>query len=115
MVDCTSFAVTQRRGIERAASLDDDFASFRFGPNRRRAFEVVRGRMTGSKRTAELLSERDPMRPPPPTPPPASNARINGPIHPGEGAVGWLPSRSPSGLAALIPTVSLEPGSSIPR
>ena len=38
----TSFAVMQRLGIERAASLDDDFAIFRFGPNRRRAFTVVR-------------------------------------------------------------------------
>jgi len=42
MVDRTSFAVMRRLGIERAASLDDDFAIFRFGPNRRRAFEVVR-------------------------------------------------------------------------
>jgi hypothetical protein len=29
-------------GIERVASLDDDFAIFRFGPNRRRAFTVLR-------------------------------------------------------------------------
>ena len=42
MVDRTSFAVMQRLGIERAASFDDDFAIFRFGPNRRRAFIVVR-------------------------------------------------------------------------
>ncbi len=42
MVDRTSFAVMGRLGIERAASLDDDFAIFRFGPNRRRAFTVVR-------------------------------------------------------------------------
>jgi hypothetical protein len=32
----------RRLGIERAASLDDDFAIFRFGPNRRQAFTVVR-------------------------------------------------------------------------
>jgi len=38
----TSFAVMCRLGIERAASLDDHFAIFRFGPNRRRAFTVVR-------------------------------------------------------------------------
>jgi predicted nucleic acid-binding protein len=41
-VDRTSFAVMRRLGIERAASLDDDFAIFRFGPNRRRAFTIVR-------------------------------------------------------------------------
>jgi uncharacterized protein len=42
IVDRTSFAIMRRLGIERAASLDDDFAVFRFGPNRRRAFVVVR-------------------------------------------------------------------------
>jgi uncharacterized protein len=42
IVDRTSFAVMRRLGIERAASLDDDFAIFRYGPNRRRAFTVVR-------------------------------------------------------------------------
>lgn len=42
IVDRTSFAVMRRLGIERVASLDDDFAIFRFGPNRRRAFTVVR-------------------------------------------------------------------------
>jgi predicted nucleic acid-binding protein len=42
IVDRTSFATMRRLGIERAASLDDDFAIFRFGPNRRRAFVVVR-------------------------------------------------------------------------
>jgi predicted nucleic acid-binding protein len=42
IVDRTSFAVMRRLGIERAASLDDDFAIFRFGPNRRMAFTVVR-------------------------------------------------------------------------
>jgi predicted nucleic acid-binding protein len=41
IVDRTSFAAMRRLGIERAASLDDDFAIFRFGPNRRRAFIVV--------------------------------------------------------------------------
>jgi predicted nucleic acid-binding protein len=41
-VDRTSFAVMRRLGIERAASLDDHFAVFRFGPNRRLAFTVVR-------------------------------------------------------------------------
>lgn len=28
--------------VERAAAFDDDFAIFRFGPNRRRAFTIVR-------------------------------------------------------------------------
>lgn len=42
VVDRTSFAVMQRLGIERAASLDSHFAVFRFGPNRRRAFTVLR-------------------------------------------------------------------------
>jgi predicted nucleic acid-binding protein len=42
IVDRTSFAVMQRLGVERAASLDDDFAIFRYGPNRRLAFTVVR-------------------------------------------------------------------------
>jgi predicted nucleic acid-binding protein len=42
IVDKTSFAVMRRLGIERAASLDDHFAVFRFGPQRRRAFTVLR-------------------------------------------------------------------------
>jgi len=42
MVDRTSFAVMRRLGIERVASLDVDFAIFRFGPSRRLAFTVVR-------------------------------------------------------------------------
>ena len=42
MVDRTSFAVMRRLGIERAASFDTDFAIYRFGPNRRRAFTILR-------------------------------------------------------------------------
>lgn len=42
IVDRTSFAVMRRLGIDRAASLDNDFAVFRFGPDRRRAFAVIR-------------------------------------------------------------------------
>ena len=42
IVDRTSFAVMRRLGIEHAASFDDRFAVFRFGPNRRRAFTILR-------------------------------------------------------------------------
>jgi predicted nucleic acid-binding protein len=42
IVDRTSFAVMQRLGVHRAASLDEHFAIFRFGRQRNRAFEVVR-------------------------------------------------------------------------
>jgi len=41
-VDRTSFAVMERLGVHRAASFDDDFAVYRFGPRRSKAFEVVR-------------------------------------------------------------------------
>ncbi len=42
IVDRTSFALMRRLGIDRAASLDQDFAIFRYGPRRRQAFTVVR-------------------------------------------------------------------------
>ena len=42
IVDRTSFAVMQRLGVFRAASLDEHFAIYRFGRNRARAFEIVR-------------------------------------------------------------------------
>ncbi|MGH9607578.1 MAG: type II toxin-antitoxin system VapC family toxin [Terracidiphilus sp.] len=42
IVDRTSFAVMLRLGIDRVASLDRDFAVFRFGPKRRQTFIVVR-------------------------------------------------------------------------
>lgn len=41
IVDRTSFAVMRRLGIERAASLDNHFAVYRFGPQRRHAFTVL--------------------------------------------------------------------------
>ena len=42
MVDRTSFAVMERLGLERAASFDDDFAVYRWGPGLRRSFEILR-------------------------------------------------------------------------
>ena len=42
IVDRTSFAVMSRLGMERAASLDDHFAVFRFGPKQRQSFTVIR-------------------------------------------------------------------------
>jgi predicted nucleic acid-binding protein len=41
IVDRTSFAVMERLGVLRAAAFDSDFAVYRFGPRRERAFEVV--------------------------------------------------------------------------
>jgi predicted nucleic acid-binding protein len=42
IIDRTCFAVMQRLGVHRVASLDEHFAIFRFGRNRDRAFEIVR-------------------------------------------------------------------------
>ena len=42
IVDRTSFVVMERLGITRAASFNDDFAIYRYGRNRDRAFEVLR-------------------------------------------------------------------------
>ncbi|MGK2851605.1 MAG: type II toxin-antitoxin system VapC family toxin [Candidatus Limnocylindrales bacterium] len=42
LTDRTSFAVMLRLGVHRAASLDKDFAVFRFGAKRDRAFEIFR-------------------------------------------------------------------------
>lgn len=42
IVDRTSFAVMQRLGVLQVHAFDEDFAIFRFGPGRKRAFEVVR-------------------------------------------------------------------------
>lgn len=42
IVDRTSFAVMERRGVTRAASFDDDFAIYRFGRSLDKAFEVLR-------------------------------------------------------------------------
>lgn len=42
IVDCTSFALMERIGCVRAASFDNDFAVYRFGPDSARAFEILR-------------------------------------------------------------------------
>jgi predicted nucleic acid-binding protein len=42
IVDRTSFAAMERLGLTRVASFDSDFAVYRYGRNRDRAFEVLR-------------------------------------------------------------------------
>lgn len=42
LVDRTSFAVMQRLSLDRVISFDDDFAIYRYGPRRERAFELLR-------------------------------------------------------------------------
>lgn len=42
IVDRTSFAVMERLGIPSAASFDADFAIYRYGRARDKAFEIVR-------------------------------------------------------------------------
>ena len=42
LVDRTSFAVMRRLGLTRAATLDDDFAIYRYGRKRAGALEIVR-------------------------------------------------------------------------
>lgn len=42
LVDMTSFAVMERMGITRVATLDHHFAVYRYGPRRDRAFELAR-------------------------------------------------------------------------
>lgn len=41
LVDCTSFAVMERLGCRRAATFDRDFAVYRYGADRTKAFEIL--------------------------------------------------------------------------
>ena len=54
LVDRTSFAVMERLGITKAASFDEDFAIFRYGRARDKAFEIIR---SGHSAAFRLLSE----------------------------------------------------------
>jgi len=42
LVDRTSFAMMERLEVSKAVAFDDDFVIYRFGPDRRQAFEVLR-------------------------------------------------------------------------
>ncbi len=42
LIDRTTFAMMERLQISKVVSFDDDFVIYRFGPGRRRAFEVLR-------------------------------------------------------------------------
>ena len=42
IVDRTSFAAMERLGLSRVASFDDDFAVYRYGRGRTKAFAVLR-------------------------------------------------------------------------
>jgi predicted nucleic acid-binding protein len=41
LIDCTSFAAMERLGLEEAFAFDSHFRTYRFGPSRDKAFQVV--------------------------------------------------------------------------
>ena len=41
LVDCTSFSVMERLGIEEAFAFDSHFRIYRHGPHRRKAFRII--------------------------------------------------------------------------
>jgi uncharacterized protein len=62
LVDRTSFAVMERLGITKAASFDEDFAIFRYGRARDKAFEIVRsGHSSAFALLAEAILQRTPV------------------------------------------------------
>ena len=42
LIDCSSFVLMERLGVNRVISFDNDFVIYRYGPARDRAFEVLR-------------------------------------------------------------------------
>jgi uncharacterized protein len=62
LVDRTSFAVMERLGIVKAASFDEDFAIFRYGRAREKAFEIIRaGHGSAFRMLAEAILKRTPV------------------------------------------------------
>lgn len=42
IVDCTSFVLMERLRLNRVTTFDQDFSIYRYGPQRRKAFEIIR-------------------------------------------------------------------------
>jgi len=62
LVDRTSFAVMERLGIIKAASFDEDFAIFRYGRARDKAFEIISsGHSSVFRLLAEAILKRTPV------------------------------------------------------
>jgi uncharacterized protein len=62
LVDRTSFAVMGRLGITKAASFDEDFAIFRYGRARDKAFEIIRsGHSSAFRELGEAILKNTPV------------------------------------------------------